>query len=156
MLGFALPLLALEIRDQGSDLALIKGAGFIPNILFAIFVGVINDRLHKAFGFRLYAGLFTFACALLTVSLFGGTPSVKGLVLFMILMGALGYAIGNLQMTLIRLVVAQDDLAQAVSLGSAINAVITTVGPAVADCVEKLVVFDPLMLVITLISFGCS
>jgi hypothetical protein len=25
-----------------------------------------------------------------------------------------------------------------------------------ADCVEKLVVFDPLMLVITLISFGCS
>jgi hypothetical protein len=25
-----------------------------------------------------------------------------------------------------------------------------------ADCVEKLVIFDPLMLVITLISFGCS
>jgi len=25
-----------------------------------------------------------------------------------------------------------------------------------ADCVEKLVVFGPLMLVITLISFGCS
>jgi hypothetical protein len=28
--------------------------------------------------------------------------------------------------------------------------------PVWADCVEKLVIFDPLMLVITLISFGCS
>jgi hypothetical protein len=27
---------------------------------------------------------------------------------------------------------------------------------SLADCVEKLVIFDPLMLVITLISFGCS
>lgn len=132
MLGFALPLLALDISGQGSDLALIKGAGFIPNILFAIFVGVINDRLRKAFGFRLYAGLFTGACGLLSISLLGGTPSVPGLVAFIILMGALGYALGNLQGTLIRLVVAEDQLAEATSLGSGINAVITTVGPAIA------------------------
>lgn len=132
MLGFALPLLALEISNQGSDLALIKGAGFIPNIVFAIFVGIINDRIHKAFGFRLYASLLTGACALLTVSLFDGTPSVTGLVMFMILMGALGYALGNLQSTLIRLVVAEDQLSEATSLGSAINAVITTLGPAIA------------------------
>jgi hypothetical protein len=31
-----------------------------------------------------------------------------------------------------------------------------SIGSVWADCVEKLVIFDPLMLVITLISFGCS
>lgn len=151
MLGFALPLLALEISGQGSDLALIKGAGFIPNILFAIFVGVINDRMRKAFGFRLYTSLLTGACALLTVSLLGGTPSVFGMAVFMILLGALGYALGNLHMTLIRLVVAEDHLPSAISLGSALNAIITTIGPAVAGFALLWFGYAGLTLVITCI-----
>ena len=65
MLSFALPLLALEISGTGTGLALIKGAGFIPNILFAIFVGVINDRMRKATGFRLYTLLLAASCAIL-------------------------------------------------------------------------------------------
>jgi len=55
LLNFGLPLLALELSGTGKGLALIKGAGFLPHIIFAILIGVINDRLRKACNFRLSA-----------------------------------------------------------------------------------------------------
>ena len=52
VLAFSLPLLAFELSGAGAGLALIKGAGFVPNILFAIVIGVINDRTLKATAFK--------------------------------------------------------------------------------------------------------
>lgn len=51
LLNFA-PQLALEPSGTGTGLALIKGAGLVPHIIFAILIGVINDRLRKACNFR--------------------------------------------------------------------------------------------------------
>lgn len=130
MLSFALPLLALEISGTGSGLALIKGAGFIPNILFAIFVGVINDRMRKATGFRIYSLLLAGSCAALWALMLADLVSIANLALFVIFLNAVGYAISNLQFTLLRLTVPQERLSDATALGSAINSVITTVGPA--------------------------
>ncbi len=131
MLAFALPLLALEISGTGTGLALIKGAGFIPNILFAVFVGVINDRMRKATGFRIYSLLLAGSCAALWALMLADLVSIANLALFVIFLNAVGYAIGNLQFTLLRLTVPQEQLSDATALGSAINAVITTIGPAV-------------------------
>ena len=132
MLGFALPLLALELSGTGTGLALIKGAGFIPNIFFATFVGVINDQMRKATGFRVYSLMLAVVSGLLWVLLAIDRINIGGLALLMIGLNAVGYAIGNLQFTLLRLTVPQDRLSDATALGSAINATITTVGPAVA------------------------
>lgn len=131
MLAFALPLLALEISGTGQGLALIKGAGFIPNIVFAVFVGVINDRLRKATGFRLYTALLTLSCGALLGVMMNGQISLIGLAVFVVLFNAVGYALSNLQLTIIRLTVPQDRLSDATALGSAINATITTLGPAI-------------------------
>ena len=130
MLAFALPLLALEISGTGSGLALIKGAGFIPNILFAIFVGVINDRMRKATGFRIYSLLLAGSCVVLWALMLANLISLVTLALFVIFLNAVGYALGNLQFTLLRLTVPQERLSDATALGSAINSVITTIGPA--------------------------
>ena len=130
MLAFALPLLALEISGTGSGLALIKGAGFIPNVLFAIFVGVINARMRKAAGFRIYSLLLAGSCAALWALMLADLVSIMNLALFVIFLNAVGYAIGNLQFTLLRLTVPQERLSDATALGSAINSVITTIGPA--------------------------
>ncbi len=131
MLSFALPLLALEISGTGTGLALIKGAGFIPNILFAIFVGVINDRMRKATGFRLYTLLLAASCAILWAMMLADRINISSLVIFVIFLNAVGYALGNLQFTLLRLTVPDDRLSDATALNSAINATITTIGPAV-------------------------
>ena len=131
MLTFALPLLALDLSGTGTGLALIKGAGFIPNILFAIFVGVINDRMHKATGFRLYTILLAASCAALWALMLTAKVNIPALALFVIFLNAVGYALGNLQFTLLRLTVPQDRLSDATAFNSAINATITTIGPAI-------------------------
>ena len=131
MLTFALPLLALDISGTGTGLALIKGAGFIPNILFAIFVGVINDRMRKATGFRLYTILLAASCALLWSLMLTERVNIAALAFFVIFLNAVSYALGNLQFTLLRLTVPHDRLSDATAFNSAINATITTIGPAI-------------------------
>ncbi len=131
ILSFSLPLLALDISGTGTGLALIKGAGFIPNIVLAVFVGVINDRLRKSTGFRVYSSTLAIAALALFAGLAAGMISITGLMVFMIAFNAVGYALGNMQLTLIRLVVPHEKLADATALTSAVNSTITTVAPAV-------------------------
>lgn len=131
ILSFSLPLLALDISGTGTGLALIKGAGFIPNIVLAVFVGVINDRLRKSTGFRVYSAMLAVAALGLWAGLVAGMISIVGLMVFMIGFNAVGYALGNMQLTLIRLVVGHDKLAEATALTSAVNSTITTIAPAV-------------------------
>ena len=132
VLQFTLPLLALDLSGRGSGLALIKGAGFVPNILFAIFVGVLNDRMLKARAFRRYTAGLALVTALLFLGMITDAISIPALALFMIVFNGLAYAAGNAQMTLIRLTVDQDRLSDATALTSTLFAVITTTGPAVA------------------------
>lgn len=132
LLNFALPLLALELSGKGTGLALIKGAGFIPNIVFAIFIGVINDRLRKSAGFRLYTGLLVLCTALLWLGLMRDLVSLPALAVFMIVFNATGYALGNMQLTLIKLTVPQSGLSSATALSAGVNATINTVAPALA------------------------
>ena len=131
LLSFTLPLLALDISGTGTGLALIKGAGFIPNIIFAIFIGVINDRLRKSFGFRLYTGLLAFCTALLWLGLMRDLVSIPALAVFMIVFNATGYALGNMQLTLIKLTVPQSQLGSATALSAGINSTINTIAPAI-------------------------
>jgi MFS family permease len=132
VLGFTLPLLALELTGEGTGLALIKGAGFVPNILFAVFVGVANDRLSKAAAFRRYAAGLALATGMLMAAAWTDRLSLPGLATFVVVFNALAYATGNAQMTLIRLTVDEARLSDATALVSTVHAVITTAGPAVA------------------------
>lgn len=132
VLGFTLPLLAFEISGEGTGLALIKGVGFVPNILFAIFVGVVNDRLRKAAAFRRYAVGLALATGLLLAAALTDRLSLPALALFVVLFNGLAYATGNAQMTLIRLTVDEGRLSDATALTSTVHAVVTTAGPAVA------------------------
>lgn len=132
ILAFSLPLLAFEISGEGTGLALIKGAGFIPNILFAIFIGVINDRLRKAVAFRRYSLGLTVSVAMLLGAAMTGLISITALMIFMIVFNALAYAIANAQMTLIRLTVPQNQLSDATGLTSMVYSTIDTIGPAIA------------------------
>ncbi len=132
VLGFTLPLLAFDISQSGTGLALIKGAGFIPNILFAIFIGVINDRITKARAFRHYTlGLAAITAALCLAALTEHI-SLPGLMLFMVIFNALAYATNNAQFSLLRLTVPHEQLSDATGLSSTVFSVISTVGPAVA------------------------
>ena len=151
VLSFALPLLAFDISQSGAGLALIKGAGFIPNVLFAIVIGVINDRLRKAFGFQLYTGLLTLSCAALWGLLVSDQVSIPALVVLMIVLNGVGYALGNLQMTLIRLVVDPEKLSEATSFQSAVNATITTVGPAIGGFTLLWLGYTGLVMAVTLL-----
>lgn len=132
ILSFSLPLLAFELSQSGTGLALIKGAGFIPNIIFAIVIGVINDRMRKAQAFRRYAAGLMGVTALLLGAVVSGHISLPGLMIFMIVFNGLSYASNNAQMTLIRLTVPESHLSDATALSSMVFSVISTIGPAVA------------------------
>lgn len=132
VLGFTLPLLAFELSGEGTGFALVKGVGFVPNILFAVFVGVVNDRLRKAAAFRRYAIGLAVATALLFTAAWTDRLSIPALALFVVIFNALAYATSNAQMTLIRLVVDEGRLSDATALTSTVHAVITTAGPAAA------------------------
>ena len=131
MLQFSLPLLAFEMSGAGSDLALIKGAGFVPNILFAIFIGVINDRLLKARAFRRYSAALVAITLALAVAHLTDRISLTGLVVYTILLHGLNYAIGNAQNTLIRLTVPHENLSDATALTSTVYTTISTIAPAI-------------------------
>ena len=129
ILAFSLPLLAFELSGAGTGLALIKGAGFVPNILFAVFVGVLNDRTLKATAFRRYTlGLAAHDRAALCRGPCSSGCRCRGLVLFMVVFNGLAYATSNAQMTLIRLAVPQAHLSDATALTSTVLAVVTTAG----------------------------
>ena len=97
ILVFSLPLLAYELSQEAGQLALIKGAGFIPNILFAIFVGVINDRLVKTVALKRYAiALCTAVIALLIFQVIDAVSSGV-LVAFIILLKRFGLCDGQRQ-----------------------------------------------------------
>ncbi len=132
VLSFTLPLLAFEISSTGTGLAIIKGVGFVPNILFAIFIGVINDQIYKRHAFRGYTIGMTLLVALLALAIFMDFISIPALALFMILLNGLAYAIGNTQLTLIRLTVDKEQLADATATTSSVYAIITTIAPALA------------------------
>lgn len=132
ILSFSLPLLAYEISGDGMGLALIKGAGFIPNILLAVVIGVINDRILKATAFRRYTLALAAIAACLCAAALWDAISLPGLMAFMIVFNGVVYALGNAQLTLIRLTVPQNQLSDATGLTSTVSAVITTIGPAVA------------------------
>ena len=132
VLKFTLPLLALELSGAGTGLALIKGAGFVPNILFAVVVGVLNDRMLKARAFRGYALTLAVTTALLFGAIASGAVSLPALALFVIVLNGVTYAIGNAQMGLIRLSVADDQLSDATAATATVRSVITTAGPAIA------------------------
>lgn len=131
-LAFTLPLLAFEIAGTGTSLALIKGAGFVPNILFAVFIGVINDRLRKGSAFRGYTLALFASVALLSIAATSDLLSISALIAFMVIFNGLAYATGNAQMALIRLTVDEARLSDATALTSTVFAVISTAGPAVA------------------------
>ena len=105
ILGFTLPLLAFDLNEAGVDLSLIRGAAFIPNILFAVFIGVINDRIRKRVSFRVYTALLLLSLLALWVGVRTDHISVPALMVFMIVFNGVGYALGNAHMTLIRLTV---------------------------------------------------
>ena len=130
VLAFTLPLLAFELSGSGLDLGVIKGAAFLPNIVFAVFIGVLNDRIAKRVSFPLYAGIMALAVLALWLALRTGQIGLPGLVVFMVTFNAAGYAMGNAQNGLIRLTVPEDRLSDATSLASGLNATIATAGPA--------------------------
>jgi len=132
VLAFTLPLLAFEISSTGTGLAIIKGVGFVPNILFAVFIGVINDQIYKRHAFRGYAVGLTLLVGLLALAVRTDFISIPALAIFMIIMNGLAYAIGNTQLTLIRLTVAKEQLADATATTSSVYAIITTIAPALA------------------------
>ncbi|MFQ6546750.1 MFS transporter [Aestuariibius sp. 2305UL40-4] len=131
ILSFTLPLLAFDLNEAGTDLSLIRGAAFIPNILFAVFIGVINDRIRKRVSFRAYTALLLLSLLALWVGVRTDHISVPALMVFMIVFNGVGYALGNAHMTLIRLTVSHDRLSDATALVSGVHATITTVGPAI-------------------------
>ncbi len=131
ILWFTLPLLAFDLNEAGVDLSLIRGAAFVPNIVFAVFIGVLNDRIRKRVSFRLYSALLLVALGALWLGVRTGQISIPALVLFMIVFNGIGYALGNAHMTLIRLTVEKERLSDATALVSGIFATIGTVGPAV-------------------------
>ena len=131
ILVFSLPLLAYELSEESGQLALIKGVGFVPNIVFAIVIGVLNDRVIKVLAVRRYAFLLFSTVVALFVVQFNNAISITNLIFFVVALNALGYAMGNANLALIRLSVDQNRQADAMGIASMFNATVNTLGPAV-------------------------
>ena len=102
----------------------------MPNTLFAVSVGVVNDRMLKAAASRRHAAGFDAATTFLLAAALLDRLSPSGLVLFAVLLQGVARPAGNAQMTLIRLTEPEGRPSDATAPASAVHAVVTTVGPA--------------------------
>ncbi|WP_082542367.1 MULTISPECIES: MFS transporter [unclassified Mesorhizobium] len=139
MARLALPLIVYEIQRSEMELSVLRGVVFLPNIVLAIFIGTINDRVRRVFALRFYlaaqaAILLCTAWALKDVA--GGLGLVLTLVFFLM---AFFYASGNVQTGLVQQAVPVSDLVTANALLSGFNSTISVFAPMAAGALLVLI-----------------
>jgi MFS family permease len=125
-------LLVLQLTDSGVALGLVTAFQFLPVLVFGAWAGVISDRVDKRrLMFVTQTAMMVFALVM-GVFVLSGHITVTGVYLLAALTGTANAFDNPSRRVIITELVGEDDMANAVSLNSALITGSRVVGPALA------------------------
>ncbi|MDC5819173.1 MFS transporter [Vibrio europaeus] len=130
--NLALPLLVYELTQSSKMMGWMRAVEFLPNLLLALFVGVIVDRVDKKRWSQamLLGQLVVVLCSYLAVEWLSEPLWLLFPVAF--LMMAFNYGYHNARMTMMKRALAPETQNTAIARMSSLNSVMETVGPVLS------------------------
>lgn len=151
----ALPLILYQLTQSPVMMSTLRAIEFLPNLLLAMFIGVIVDRVHKKRFSLIAIAIQVVVLALLYGSLESGhSPAYLFYVSAFVLM-TFGYAYNNARVALVKYSLAQDMLTSANASYNFVTTLIGIAGPAMTGLLLMLPNMNTSLL-ITAIAFGLS
>ena len=124
--------LILSLTGSGTAVGLASALRFGPLLFFGIPAGLLVDRSNRRNLMLLTQGIYTVATGSMAVAAFAAAPSLAFIYAMILVQGIVGSVDNTLRRSFVRDLVADEDLASAVSLNSTMHTVARSIGPAVA------------------------
>lgn len=127
--------LALQLSDSAFIVGLVAAAGSLPILLFSLYAGVLVDRSDKLRLVKIAQALLLLEAGLLWYFTWSGRITIPGLVLLVLIGGAIGSVEIPARQSLMIDLVGRDDLRDAIALNSSGFNLARIFGPAVAAAI---------------------
>ncbi|EGU58337.1 MFS transporter, partial [Vibrio tubiashii] len=130
--NLALPLLVYELTQSSKMMGWMRAVEFLPNLLLALFIGVVVDRVDKKRWSQamLLGQLVVVLCSYLAVEWLSEPLWLLFPAAF--LMMAFNYGYHNARMTMMKRALAPETQNTAIARMSSLNSVMETVGPVLS------------------------
>ncbi|ADU29332.1 MFS transporter [Evansella cellulosilytica] len=128
----ALPIIIYDLTQSTFAMGTMRGIEFLPNLLLAIFIGVLVDRFNRKFVLLSAASVQALCIFVIIVFLMSSSIQLWHLYLFGFILYTAGYTFGNAYHTVLPLIVEKDQLTSANAIISFIRTTVSLVGPAFA------------------------
>ncbi|MDQ0253550.1 MFS family permease [Evansella vedderi] len=131
----ALPIIIYDLTQSTLAMGTMRGIEFLPNLLLAIFVGVLVDRFNRKYVLLSAASIQALSILGIIIFLMSSNIQLWHLYLFGFILYTAGYTFGNAYHTVLPLMVDKNQLTSANSIISFIRTTVSLVGPAFAGII---------------------
>lgn len=149
--NLALPLLVYELTASSQMMGWMRAVEFLPNLLLALFIGVIVDRVDKKRWSQamLLGKLLVVVCSYMAVEWMSQPLWVLFPAAF--LMMAFNYGYANARMTMLKQALPQQVQNTAVSRMSSLSSVMETIGPVLSGVLMLMSAIHNVFLVVAIL-----
>jgi len=131
--------LILQLTGSGTAVGLASALRFGPLLFFGIPAGLLVDRHDRRRLMMTTQALYTLTTGAMALAAFAASPSLPFIYAMILAQGCIGAIDNPLRRSIVRDLVSDDDLPNAVSLNSTMHTVARSIGPAVAGLLIVLV-----------------
>jgi MFS family permease len=131
--------LILQLTGSGTAVGLASALRFGPLLFFGIPAGLLVDRFDRRRLMLTTQSLYAIATGAMAVAAFAASPSLPFIYAMILVQGCVGAIDNPLRRSIVRDLVSDADLPNAVSLNSTMHTVARSIGPAVAGILIVLV-----------------
>jgi len=128
----ALPLIIYEVTQSSVYMASMRAIEFVPNLLLAMFIGVLVDRFHKKKWIQTMVAMQALILLVLYALVETGVVHLYHFYLGGFLLMTFNYGFGNARMSIVKQAVPQTLLTSANAKFSFISTFIEIMGPAIS------------------------
>ncbi|MCD8509037.1 MAG: MFS transporter [Bacillus sp. (in: Bacteria)] len=128
----ALPIIIYDLTQSTLAMGTMRGIEFLPNLLLAIFIGVLVDRFNRKYVLLSSAAMQAISILIIIAILVSSELQLWHLYLLGFILYTAGYTFGNAYHTVLPLIVEKNQLTSANAIISFIRTTVSLVGPAIA------------------------
>lgn len=149
--NLALPLLVYELTESSQMMGWMRAVEFLPNLLLALFIGVIVDRVDKKRWSQamLLGQLLVVVCSYVAVEWMSQPLWVLFPAAFLMMVFNYGYA--NARMTMLKQALPQQVQNTAVARMSSLSSVMETIGPVLSGVLMLMSAIHNVFLVVAIL-----
>jgi MFS family permease len=124
--------LILQLTGSGAAVGFASALRFGPLLFFGIPAGLLVDRFNRRRLMMTTQALYTITTGAMAAAAFAASPSLPFIYTMILAQGCVGAVDNPLRRSVVRDLVTDDELANAVSLNSTMHTIARSIGPAVA------------------------